>query len=230
MINIYFLVEGNTEERFITSKFFKSMVLSRNPKIDLNNQEEYNINIINYNGTTKMSAFKNDILSISKYVDIIVPIFDVYGNPFNIKQDTTNKEKNYNEFHKYMESITNNKNNKARIISYLSFQEIETLLFSDVKMLNFQIAKSSSKNIPIKDEKWFDIERDIGHPSLKIKDALSHSYYNKPVFFKETIESIAIDTIFKKCEYFSKMVDKLILAIEEIKQSKENHTNPIKII
>ncbi len=217
MINICFFVEGPTEERFFSSDIFKAIVLSKNPKINLNDTEQYNINVINYSGTPKKGIFKRDVISFSKFVDIIIPVFDVYANPFNIKQDVSNKEKNYNEFHEYFESIVN-ANCKARIISYMSFQEIETLLFSDVNMLNAQIMKCSSRNKTIKNINWTDIEKEIKNPSAIIECALCNSYYNKPVFFKETIETIKISTILDRCEYFNKMISKLISSIEEIQK------------
>lgn len=229
MIRIVFIVEGQTEMMFFQSDKFKQIVSCKNPQIDLSYSEQYSIQVITCKGTIKHSSFQNLISAYSKSYDIVIPVFDACDKHFNLRSNPMNKLEHYNEFCNYLSNCFIDRT--ARVISYMSFQELETLLFSNINKVNDYIATLSKNNSKIKHdyEMITDIEKEIEHPSDIINSCLVQ-YYNKPVFFNESIQNIPVDTILKKCEFFNLFIDKFTSCINDIKSNNKNYSNPIKII
>jgi len=219
MINIYVVVEGYTEERFIKDFFplffrdknfyFQPIVLetSRTP------QKKYK------GGLNKYSQLKRDILRLLKqtHVSLVTTMIDYYNLPQDFPGKTTLPSGDIYRKVAFLEEEFFKDINHEKFMPYIQIHEFETLLFVD--KIGFEVCYKNNKKVLNKIVQIFNQypnpeeinDSPTGHPSARIEqidDSFSktlHGLEILKIIFKEKGPEIFL----QKCKHFSEWINKI---------------------
>lgn len=212
MINLFFLVEGQTEEEFINKILSKFLL-----------HKQIYCRSISFDGTPSFAELAKEVKLLFKkwksqkiYITTMLDLYRLKGD-YPEYQNSLSISDPYIKISHLEQSLTNsiensNPNIKGYFISYLQLHEFESMLFVNPDTFNKLDPQISSSIIT----KLWDIVKEFENVELINKDnppskriELLIKQYNKIVYGNAILEFIGINKIREKCKHFNEWLNKL---------------------
>ena len=209
MIQVLAIVEGDTEEQFVSKVLGPAL-----------NSEALHIKPINWHGIKKYARARRELVQFVKTgPHVITTMFDYYGLPLDWpgRSDARSKPHGENVRHVEQELLADVAGDdvalQQKLIPYIQYHEFETLLFCDPAVVARRIGDESKARLiqAAVDEFDGDVERinddPATHPSARLAGIFPG--YQKPLYGRMAVEAMGLAVLRDRCPHFGEWLSKL---------------------
>jgi len=209
MVQVLAIVEGDTEEQFVSKVLGPAL-----------NGEAFHITPINWHGIKKYGRAKRELVQYVKTgPHIITTMFDYYGLPLDWpgRSEARSKAHGENVTHVERELLADIAGDdfalQRKFIPYIQYHEFETLLFCAPTVVARRIGDEAKAGRlqAVVDEFHGDVERinddPATHPSARL--AKIFPGYQKPLHGRMAVEAMGFSVLRDGCPHFGGWLLKL---------------------
>jgi hypothetical protein len=210
MIQVLALVEGDTEEQFVSKVLGGAL-----------NSDCFHIRPINWHGITRYAAARRELVQFVKTgPHTITTMFDYYGLPMDWpgRREAQGMAHGKNVRHVEREILADIAGDdlalRQKFIPYIQYHEFETLLFCDPAVVAGLMGsqRKAYELQAVVDQFGGDVERiDDDHntcPSRRLQGFFPE--YQKPLHGRMAIERLGLSAVRGRCSHFDEWFGKLL--------------------